>query len=271
MKRPVDLNQLQLDGIEQKDWKRATQFHSLEEKEVLDEVQRRVSNSGMPVVLLDLDSTLYQVEYRSLQILREWSTSPESLAFSEVRTRMGDLSLSQVGYSVRHTFKNLGIHQDQEKQAFESAKNYWSERFFTNHWLTWDRPYLGAVQFVSELHRLGAKLVYLTGRDEPGMRSGTVSNLKRDGFPWGDSSVHLWMKPHSSLSDQVFKKSAAERLFGLGHLVASFENEPHNVATLQQIFPEAMHVWLDTLCSDHPAPTCQGLYRLRGFDAVLGG
>lgn len=253
------------------EWSAACEFHPLNPLEVLNQVRSRVVLAGKPVVLLDLDSTLYQVEPRSHQILKEWLDSTVSQRFVEERERLSHLDESHVGYSVRDTWISLGLDPTvgSGAQALDSVKKFWSDRFFRNEWLRWDRPYLGAAEYVRGLHQDGAQIVYLTGRDEDGMRLGTEANLVRDGFPSGHSSIRLWMKPSKNVSDLVFKKTAAERLRRLGVLVASFENEPHNLAGLQALYPEAMHVFMDTLCSDRPTSVCRGLYRIRSFEPVL--
>ncbi len=249
-------------------WSKACQFHPLSQDQVLREVKNKVSLTGRPIVLLDLDSTLYQVEPRSYQILKEWARSTEAQAFPKVQRAFHHFLESHVGYSVQDTLSQLGIELSHPEGvgSYQSSKQFWSDRFFHNEWLKCDRPYPGAVQYVQALHESGAQLVYLTGRDAERMREGTMANLARDGFPLGHSSTQLWMKPSKVMSDLVFKKNAAERLRSLGVLIASFENEPHNVAGLQSLYPEAMHVWMDTLCSDQPAPICQGLYRIQGFE-----
>ncbi len=279
LERGLEVGQLELPGISpsenrllaRHEWSDACEFHSLNELQIFHQVGERVDRAGKPVVLLDLDSTLYQVEPRNFQILKEWCDSIESRSFPVERSQIAHLQLNQIGYSVKDTFQHLGIDVTRESgfQAYESVKEFWSSRFFRNEWLKWDRPYLGACEFVLDLHRRGAQIVYLTGRDEEGMRSGTESNLIRDRFPWGQPSIQLWMKPSRQLSDAVFKKAAAERLRSLGILVASFENEPHNLACLQSLYPEAMHVFMDSLCSDRPSVVCQGIYRIRSYEPVL--
>jgi len=44
--------------------------------------------------------------------------------------------------------------------------------------------------------------------------------------------------------------AAADYIRRHGTLVASFENEPPNVVALSKVFPDAMHVFVDTVCSD---------------------
>jgi len=253
------------------DWKNASQFHDLTEREVLTEVSRRVSElrsrAKQPVVLLDLDSTLYEVGPRTHQILQEWLGSPDSQEFPRVKKELTRLEQEHVGYSLRDTFSALGVSapEGELQQALLVIKKFWQERFFSNDYLKYDRAYPGAAEFVQEVHGMGAFVVYLTGRDEPGMGSGTRDMLKRDGFPWETERTHLLLKPAYGLSDLEHKVNAAVFIRKAGELVASFENEPANLVAIYEQFPDAMHVFVETVSSDHAAPAAAGLYRIRGF------
>src|SRR5262245_51546955 len=165
------------------EWISASRFHDLSEEEVLREVARRVSEvkakagsdrQAHPLVLLDLDSTLYEVGPRTHQILREWVASPESESFSSVRAAVARTEATHVGYSLKDTFAALGLElqQDEVHRAWQHAKKFWSCRFFTSGYLKYDHAYSGAAEFCREVHALGAELVYLTGRDEPNMGDG---------------------------------------------------------------------------------------------------
>jgi hypothetical protein len=257
-------------------WIEACQFHDLKESEVLKEVARRVkdvkaragtSKQAHPLVLLDLDSTLYEVGPRTHQILREWLTSSESAPFPHVRVELARLEAAHIGYSLKDTFAAIGLSLESEEitAAWESAKKFWSSRFFKSSYLKYDHPYPGAAEFTREVYDLGAEIVYLTGRDEPGMGDGTRENLIRDGFPWNQERTHLLMKPTFEMDDLIHKINAADYIRKHGTLIASFENEPPNVVGLSEIFPDAMHVFVDTVCSDRPAMPSNGLYRIKGF------
>jgi len=259
------------------DWITACHFHDLTEREILTEVAKRVrdvksrakNQQAHPLVLLDLDGTLYEVGPRTFFILREWGQSPESARFPQFRDAIEKMHESQIGYSIRDTFAALSFREAVDAQdvhaAFQSAKDFWTSRFFSSRYLAYDRAYAGAAQFTRNLHDLGAQIVYLTGRDEPDMGDGTRANLIRDGFPWNAERTHLLMKPAREVPDLQFKRSACDYLREHGTLIASFENEPPNVVAFQEIFPSAMHVFVDTYCSDHPAAAVQGLYRIKGF------
>lgn len=261
------------------DWISACRFHALNDKQVLDEVVRRVSElagkphlSSSPVVLLDLDSTLYEVGPRTYQILREWIDSTHSTAHGKVRDRLALLQESHVGYSLRDTFLAIGLSTSDCSEtlaAWEAAKQFWQERFFTSDYLRYDRIYPGAAEFAQRLYDLGAELVYLTGRDEPNMGQGTRARLVDDRLPWNTERTHLLMKSAFEIDDLEHKQSAADFVQERGTLVASFENEPLNLVSLSEVFPDAMHIFVETICSDRPAPASDNLYRIRGFSPVL--
>lgn len=250
-------------------WINASQFHNLSDEEVLREVQARVSRHRheKPVVLLDLDSTLYEVGPRTHQILREWASALSDPGLSGLQKTFHELHPSRVGYSLRDTFHSAGLDLERAdiKAAWDSAKDFWNSRFFTSRYLDYDHAYPGAPEFVQELYRLGAELIYLTGRDEPNMGAGTRERLKRDGFPWEVERTHLLMKAAPELDDLAHKTEAAHYVRKHGKLIASFENEPKNLAALWELFPDAMHVFMDTVFSDHPTVAREGLYRLRRF------
>ncbi len=252
-----------------REWIEASDFLPLQRAEIFQKIyskieeQWKVDKNTNSVVLLDLDSTLYEVEHRTHQILQEWAGVHQAL-FPRESAAVQKLTPADCGYSIRDTFSQ-GVVGPVFTPAEESAHQFWIERFFSDHYLPYDRPYPGAVDFVQELHRKGAQVVYLTGRDEPNMRRGTISNFMRDQFPWDTSATHLWMKATREDSDVHHKQTAAAEIVNLGKLVASFENEPHNLMTLAALYPEAMHVFMDSRCSTRLSPPGQGLYIIKGF------
>ena len=250
------------------EWIQACHFHDLSEPEVLKEVSRRVQEAAQtPLVLLDLDSTLYEVGPRTFQILQEWIGTDAGKEFQTVAERIQTLEPLHVGYSIKDTFHALGLDltAPEVQAAVDAAKSFWSARFFTSDYLRYDRVYPGAAQFARELHDLGAHLIYLTGRDEPNMGRGTRTNLMRDGFPWEEPRTHLLTKRAPEVPDLDHKKDAASYIRSHGELVASFENEPLNLVALADLFPQSMHVFVETIYSDRAAPVRKGLYRIKHF------
>jgi hypothetical protein len=254
------------------DWIDACEFHPLSNSQVLGQVvdwaRKDVSERNLtPVLLLDLDSTLYEVGSRTYRILREWIDSAESRAFAGVRDRLAPLRADQIGYSIPDTFGGLGLSLSDPaiRAARDSAMKFWADRFFTNEYLAYDVAYPGASEFVHQVYDTGAEIIYLTGRDEPGMGKGTRSRLLQDGFPFERDRTHLLLKRAFELDDLEHKSAAAEYVKKTGNLIGSFENEPPNLIALSDLFPAAMHVFVDTIYSDRPATPKAGLYRITGF------
>jgi hypothetical protein len=271
MKAKPDLFSENLSSLSRQDWVSETGFEQISEDEVLRQVAARVKTSDRsPLVALDLDSTLYEVAHRTRQILSEWFQTPDSSRFRNVRDALSALPLEKFGYSLQDSFLTAGLDLESPaiQEAWAAARQFWSRRFFTSAYLPYDRAYAGVPDFVRHLYEQGAGLVYLTGRDKRAMRKGTEANLIRDGFPWNQPRTWLLMKDSPKLSDHEYKSRAAETVRGMGELVASFENEPVNLVTLFRIFPDAMHIFVDTVCSDRPAPVCRGLYRIARWNWV---
>jgi hypothetical protein len=254
------------------DWVSGSIFHPMEQAEVLKKVLEAVRHLNFlnqrPMVLLDLDSTLYEVSARTLTILNELLSHSDFVLPLGMRELILELTLERIGYSLPDTFRLSGVHVEKEpewQRVLPIIRDFWKDRFFSDPYLSFDRPYAGAAEYVKALHGAGAEIVYLTGREAARMKEGTKKNLVRDGFPWEVPRTHLWMKENSQWDDLYHKQHTARSLLSLGTPVASFENEPRNIAGLIEVFPEAMHIFVETICSELPAPVCRGLYRIKSF------
>ena len=253
------------------EWQSLSQFHPHSEEEVLKLIAHKIvlaRETTKPLVLLDLDSTLYEVGPRTLAIIHEWLSNSPKIP-SELKTALGNLSADQIGYSIKDTFSNVGFPVvTQELESVSSAlKAFWWDRFFSSDYLSYDRPYPGAVEYTNHLYDLGADICYLTGRDEKRMRKGTLHNLERDGFPIVDKGTQLIMRQIAEWSDAKHKTQAALNLDNQGRLIASLENEPVNLIALAKLLPNTVHVFVDTVCSDSGAEPGKNLYRIKGFSA----
>ena len=246
-------------------WIEATEFLDVGgDAKVLSRVLAQVRAAGNPPVLLDLDSTLYEVQPRTHRIILDWLASSASRPFSETREALAQVSVEHIGYSLKDTFLSLGIDftASGHGEAWQELKRFWAPRFFHDDYLPHDRPYPGAPEFCRELAEAGAQILYLTGRDEPGMGKGTRRNLERDGFP---IDAEYFLKSARAVEDLAHKERVVRDIQARGGLAASFENEPKNVVAIQRLIPEAMHVFVQTFCSDYPAIPGRGLYRIQGF------
>src|SRR4051812_47505469 len=93
-------------------WVAACQFHDLTDLEVLEKVVQQASIGPNPTVLLDLDSTLYEVRHRTYQIMMEWAQSEESREFSEIQAAVRQMQSAQTQYSVQETIVALNCYSD---------------------------------------------------------------------------------------------------------------------------------------------------------------
>jgi hypothetical protein len=235
---------------------------------VSERVSEVVASGGVPVVVFDLDSTLYEVQPRTYQIVQEFLLAPEAEQIAAfVREALGHLSVELVQYSMRDGFINLGLDLEQEpvKEALRVVGEFWWARFFKSEYVLFDVAYPGTQAYVSSILERGALVVYLTGRDEPNMGAGTREALHRDGFPVEHERVKFMLKPDPAMNDRQFKENALKEMLSLGEVVASFENEPANLVSMQAQLPSAIHVFVDTVCSDHRCKPAKNLYKINGF------
>ncbi|MBC7398182.1 MAG: HAD family hydrolase [Bdellovibrionales bacterium] len=254
------------------EWIQNTEFFPESTAQVLNKVlegtQKVLADKKLPVVVFDLDSTLFDVSRRSYEILNEWRTHTETKTFQETAKMLADLSPTDMRYSLEDVWNIKKIPHDRIPfdHHFKHAKQFWKERFFGGDFLKHDQPTRGAVEFVKKLHAMGAKIVYLTGRDVPLMAFGTFDQLKQHGLPIEVERTRLILKPKRHLDDLDFKSGAAKLIQTWGTVIASFENEPKNLIAMAKVFtPETMNIFIESVSSDHPAPGGKGIYRIREF------
>ena len=195
-----------------------------------------------PVVVFDLDHTLYDGRPRTLVILAEFAAtlSPAHARHAEaIRT----ISLRGVAYLLKDTLAAAGVH---DPQVVAAAEAYWKPRFFSDAYVDLDVPLPGAAAYVQDLWRRGALVVYLSGRNAEAMLTGTTTSLQKWGFPVGVRGAQLILKPTFAEPDETFKEASLDHITALGSVVASFENEPGNLAAMAARWPAAAHVFLDT-------------------------
>lgn len=208
---------------------------------------RRVRDTPRAIVVFDVDSTLLSTAARHHGILVDFA---RHLQDHDVSAIIADLAPSDFGWTVDGP---LAGRVAPERLA--GLGDFWRERFFSGAYLHLDRPVPGAVEFVTQAHRAGAFVVYLTARHLPEMGPGTTESLLRWGFPFALERTQLVMKPSRSLGDGAFKRSALDALAAWGSVVATFENDPANANAFVERFPQAVHVLLDTVCAaDAPTP-----------------
>ncbi|MDO9019314.1 MAG: HAD family hydrolase [Deltaproteobacteria bacterium] len=208
---------------------------------ILDEIDARHRAGERPVVIFDLDGTLYDNRPRTIRIVHALAAAlpPECDRDAAIIRALGPGDLR---YRLDDTLRPLGVSED----VITLAKERWFRRFFTDTACADDVPVRGAAPFVQRCFHRGATVVYLTGRDIPGMLVGTVRTLRDDGFPIGQPRVELVLKPTFEEDDTGFKRRMLDPMSELGTIVATFENEPGNCNLFHHRWPASHSVLIET-------------------------
>lgn len=207
--------------------------------------------SRQPLVVFDLDATLFDNRPRTLQILMEYrNTILHELP--EQANALGTLVTDQIEYLLSDTLAKIGITQMEFQKELTT---FWRERFFADSYMQYDAPLPGAVGFVQTCYSAGARIMYLTGRDIPGMLAGTVTSLRDCGFPIAVPGTEVILKPTFDLPDEAYKRGILPALKKQGEMVAFFDNEPANCNIAKEQYPDAHVVFLDTQKVPY-APAC---------------
>jgi len=211
--------------------------------EVLDRVTDLAAHGPAPLVVFDLDSTLFTTRLRNLAILREFAEQHQA-SFPDLAEQVRDLSVEQMGWGVLDPLRRRGYDPPELKSVFTP---FWVDRFFTDDYLEHDEPNPGAVRFAVACHERGALLYYLTGRHLGGMEQGTVHALLEHGFPLFRGREVLHLKPAFDVPDFAYKQQAVAAIRSHhAPVVATFENEPGNANLFLREFPDGLHFLLQT-------------------------
>ncbi len=214
-----------------------------------------------PVVVFDLDATLFDNRPRTLEILMEYRDAIAA-EDAELADALLGLEVERIHYLLTDTLKDCGIYR---ADLVKDISTFWHDRFFSDEYIGFDVPTAGAAEYVRACYEAGAVVVYLTGRDIPGMLAGTVAKLRDDGFPIAVAGTELVLKPDPNMSDEAFKRTALPTLDRVGDLLAFFDNEPANCNLAKAMFPHATVVLLETQKVPGAPPPARELEILADF------
>lgn len=232
---------------------------------VLDHVADAVARGVSPLVVLDLDGTLYDNAPRTLRIIQEFAAA-HGARYPDLYEVVTTLAPSAMRYKIADTLAAAGVDDPAIHREIEA---FWFARFFTNEYVLYDLPLAGAAEFVNLIHRAGAVPTYLTGRDAPNMLQGTIAALQRDGFPVGPMNTRTILKHDFETPDEDYKRAVVTHLRPSGEVVAAFDNEPGLCNLLKQSFPDSVTVWLDTSHAPGAPALAEGVARIRRFTELL--
>lgn len=234
-------------------------------KKIIAEAEDHKAKGHSLKAIFDLDSTLFDVSPRISKILQSFADLPEIRAtYPKESEFLLTVEPHPQDYGVRKTLERYGVSFENQ-EFLKILVEYWKKLFFANEYLKYDRPYPGAAEYVTTLYKAGADIYYLTGRDVPRMREGTIQSLKDHRFPLTGTHSNLILKPDSQVSDAPFKKEFLERMDHSRGPVWFFENEPVNINLVLEHCPHIRVVFVETVHSQKAAIPPDSVPRIEGW------
>jgi hypothetical protein len=227
-------------------------------------IQKLTAQGLRSLVVFDLDSTLFDVSPRLERILMDFAQKEEFLLkFPDQIAFFKNIKVLPTDWGIKAALVRAGLQEHfLDFQAEVTA--FWLEHFFSNHYLQYDRPIDGAIEFVQSVAQAGADIAYLTGRDVARMGLGSEQILKKWGLPLNENS-QLNLKPHKSMDDAEFKTDwFVEALSKSYQKIYFFENEPVILHRMAEKCPEVECIFLDSTHSGKAHPP-ENLPRLINF------
>lgn len=218
---------------------------------------RSYPGPGTPIVVFDLDSTLFVNSGRTLAVFSEWMKGDTKYQF-QIKT----IHPRSMKWSIDADLIEAGI----SKEDLEGFTEFWLDRFFNNEIIRIDRPMPGAAAYVHKVLEAGAHIIYATGRDEPRMGAGTKESLRKYGFPMDMENVTLIMKQDPVQADVDFKKNVKQIIEEAGTPIAFFEDHPDFANTFQNQFPDATIILMNL---PHPPDSPKLLPRIKVINDFL--
>lgn len=207
--------------------------------EILNLSRKTAAENIRTLAIFDLDSTLFNVSTRSQKILQEFAEKYKIAELMKLQIQPSD-------WGIKEALFREGYTLEKDHELLTRLRDFWSVRFFSNEYLHYDVPYLGAINYVNELLNSGCEVQYLTGRDSARMQNGTIEVLKKWGFPL-ISTAHLHMKPEINQDDEIFKyewfKNFNSHSYGP---IYFFENEPININAVLNLSLPIQVIYLET-------------------------
>lgn len=222
--------------------------------------------SHRPLLVFDLDSTLFDLTLRVTAILEHFAAIEKNQArFPDLCEMLLKAEIRRSDWGLREPLARLGLHENEHREFFEAVHTHWAGGFFSNDYLDRDFPLPGAVEFVQMGIKSGADVLYLTGRDTARMQAGTVKSLAAHGFPNDGARARLGLKPDSRLDDAEFKADVIAALATNHRPIWLFENEPVNINAVLRRTPDVGIVFIDT-CHSGQEEVKTALAKIQHFE-----
>jgi len=233
--------------------------------EVVEKVESVFAEGAIPLVVLDLDLTLFDNRERTRAILRDFIHASMTDKRQQA-SALERLTGYDIVYSIQQNMSAIGVEGEQFRKE---GLPFWMERFFSDRYCVFDVPYGGAPEACGRLLSLGAHIVYLTGRYADTQAAGTVKSLRHYGFPVAELGTQLVMKTSRQESDYAYKRRVAETLVRLGTPVAAVDNEPGHCNTMSELFPAASVAQFGNMHSPQAPQLADGVKSLGDWAGFL--
>jgi len=227
---------------------------------IVDAVKQAKADGKTPVVIFDLDDTLFDTRYRVRDILRDYGKTIDE-------PRLKTLSVRHVVYLLPKTLARAGFTQAEiEGDLGKKINAAWRKRMWLGASHSLDRPMRGARRYAERLVAAGAELHFITGRKQSDYTA-SLEKLAEDAFPEGT----LHCKPNNFYAGTpAFKKEATQKLRAKPNvtIVAAIDNEPGNCTAFKQAAPKATVVWIRSQWKEMPktVPMAPGVIEIpRGY------
>ncbi|ASD62755.1 hypothetical protein B9G79_03825 [Bdellovibrio bacteriovorus] len=233
-------------------------------EQILVNIQDLTKQGKTSLAVFDLDSTLFDVSPRLERILLDFAASPlNQKKFPEQVALLKNIKTLRTDWGIVGALTRAGL-DGHHPEFQEAVKAYWQKSFFSNHYLQFDAPYDGAVEFVNAVSDAGADVVYLTGRDVERMGGSSGEVIAQWGFPLNEKAK-LVLKPHRSMDDAKFKTDwfldAEKKNY---EAIYFFENEPVNLHLLAQHCPKVQMIFFESTHAGKAEPPAD-LPRIMNF------
>ena len=191
------------------------------------------------LVAFDLDSTLFTVVPRLHQVMQNFAKdSMTQKRFPELIEKIRQVEFVATDWGIEGALLRAGLH-DHSEEFSKLAHDFWYDKYFSNAYLQYDEPYDGAPEFIQQIWAHGAHIAYITGRDVARMGEGSVSILKKWGFPVNQERAELVLKPEKGMNDARFKTDWFKKIpAGAFSKIYFFENEPVNLHAIVEDCPD---------------------------------
>jgi|JI10StandDraft_1071094.scaffolds.fasta_scaffold442971_2 hypothetical protein len=208
-----------------------------------------------PLIIFDLDSTLFDVAPRLEKVLTDIALEPVMTEkFPSVVPHFKNIKTERRDWGFVEVLQRAGVEHD-NLDLFKTVRGLWIEKFFSNEYIHYDVPYQGSVDFVRKIEKLDIPIVYLTGRDVKRMERGSREVLMKWDFPLDDKMSRLILKPERSMDDALFKRDwIHDHMINSQSPVFLFENEPVNINLIAKELPQVELVFFDSTHSRKETP-----------------